>query len=216
MAGDGRGILAVWNNCAAGQETTYEAWYREEHLPERVGIPGFHFGRRYEALAATPRFFTYYVTDTPGILTSPAYAARLADPTPRTRAIMNGIFIDMTRTVCRRVVQRGRMEGGHVLTVRFGRPLDVAELDRMAGDLLAAGALRVEGWTADEPAKREIAAEEKIRGVDKKIAAALLVEVGYADEAQRLAAKLTSDLAGRAEVGAYRFLCALTHAEATS
>jgi hypothetical protein len=64
----GRGILAVWNDCAPGSEGQYEAWYRGEHLPERVGIPGFRGGWRYRAIDAEPEYFTFYETDTPEVL----------------------------------------------------------------------------------------------------------------------------------------------------
>ena len=34
------GVLALWNDCAPGQESAYEHWYQTEHLFERVGIAG--------------------------------------------------------------------------------------------------------------------------------------------------------------------------------
>ncbi|GIR54406.1 MAG: hypothetical protein CM15mP62_18770 [Rhodospirillaceae bacterium] len=46
----GSGVLAIWNDCAVGSEETYEKWYQTEHLPERLSIPGFKNGRRYQAL----------------------------------------------------------------------------------------------------------------------------------------------------------------------
>ena len=86
----GRGILAVWNNRDATIAAEYERWYVGEHLPERVGVDGFHWGRRYEAVTDTAarRFFTYYQTDDPAVLASPAYRARLAAPSPWTGRIM--------------------------------------------------------------------------------------------------------------------------------
>ena len=33
-----KGILAIWNDCAVGQETVFEDWYRNEHLAERLAI----------------------------------------------------------------------------------------------------------------------------------------------------------------------------------
>ena len=53
----GKGILAIWNDCAKGEETNYENWYQNEHLPERLGVPGFIRGRRYENLVDSPKFF---------------------------------------------------------------------------------------------------------------------------------------------------------------
>ena len=213
MGADGCGILAVWNNCASGQEAVYEAWYREEHLPERVGVPGFRYGRRYESTGAGPRYFTYYETDSPAVLTSPAYVARLQAPTARTTAIMSGVFIDMTRTVCRRTAARGALRGGVVVAARFTDPADPAALAQSVDAVVEAGALRAEAWVADEPPTRTISAEEAIRGADKKITACLLVEAGYEAEAARIAAALARQFGARAEIGSYRFLCSLAHAE---
>jgi hypothetical protein len=30
------GILAIWNDCAAGHEAEFEAWFQGEHLLERL------------------------------------------------------------------------------------------------------------------------------------------------------------------------------------
>ena len=35
----GGGILALWNDCEAGHEDAYEAWYQGEHLAERLRRP---------------------------------------------------------------------------------------------------------------------------------------------------------------------------------
>ncbi len=51
--------------------------HNREHMPERAAIPGFLGGRRYIALDARPEFFTLYVTESPAVISGPAYAARL-------------------------------------------------------------------------------------------------------------------------------------------
>ncbi len=115
----GSGILALWNDCAEGHLETYEAWYRGEHLFERLGIPGFQVGRRYENTALSPRFFTYYETETPAVLTSPGYQDRLNDPTPLTRKIMSSIFVNLSRTICERVEIHGQGHGAYVTTAKL-------------------------------------------------------------------------------------------------
>ena len=77
----GSGVLAVWNDCAVGSEETYEKWYQTEHLPERLSIPGFKNGRRYQALRGSPKYFTWYEVDTPSVLRSAEYVDRLSNPT---------------------------------------------------------------------------------------------------------------------------------------
>ena len=71
------GILAIWNDCKPDHLGAYEVWYQGEHLIERLGIPGFLRGRRYESLEPNgSKFFTYYETRTPDVLTSEAYRHR--------------------------------------------------------------------------------------------------------------------------------------------
>ena len=41
------GLLAVWNDIAAEDEAEFNAWYVEEHVPERLGVPGILSARRY-------------------------------------------------------------------------------------------------------------------------------------------------------------------------
>ena len=42
------GILSVFNDFAPEGYDHFERWYNREHLQERVNVPGFRFGRRYE------------------------------------------------------------------------------------------------------------------------------------------------------------------------
>ena len=37
----GTGFLALWNDFDPEREAEYECWHTFEHVPERVGIPGF-------------------------------------------------------------------------------------------------------------------------------------------------------------------------------
>ena len=82
------GILALWNDCAEAGETEYERWYMTQHLPERIGVPGFRFGRRYLRLEGDRKYFTFYETDTPDVLWSPEYMQRLGNPTDWTQRVM--------------------------------------------------------------------------------------------------------------------------------
>ena len=85
MALQGKGLLAIWNNIADGGDTEFLNWHIREHIPERVSISGFLRGRRYIAHEGHPKYFNFYETETPQILLSPAYRARLNAPTPWTR-----------------------------------------------------------------------------------------------------------------------------------
>lgn len=97
---EGPGILALWNDCSAGQEDLSETWYETEHLHDRVSIAGFRLGRHHQSVSSGPRCFTYYETDSADILFSPAYLEQLDNPSPLTRKVMQGVFTNVSLTVC--------------------------------------------------------------------------------------------------------------------
>jgi hypothetical protein len=47
------GILAIFNNAAPGREAEFDEWFQHEHLAERLAVPGFLLGRRYEAVSGS-------------------------------------------------------------------------------------------------------------------------------------------------------------------
>src|SRR5690606_28219746 len=85
MALLGSGVLAIWNGVEEGADQDFIEWHVLEHIPERVGIPGFLRGRRYIAVDGYPRYFNFYETENPDVLTSSPYRDRLNAPTDWTR-----------------------------------------------------------------------------------------------------------------------------------
>ncbi|HEX2537393.1 MAG TPA: hypothetical protein VHL13_03840 [Pseudolabrys sp.] len=202
------GILAIWNDVTPGREADFDAWFQGEHLVERLGVPGFRFGRRHEAVSGAPRFFVFYVTDGPEVLTSKPYLERLDNPTPMTRMIMSDVFKNMNRTLCRRVARRGDFRGSHAVTVRFNEAVDEAALTRRMDELAKDHAVAAaELWIAAD-AGAPVSMEEKLRGGDKKIKACLMVDTLRQQPAEALGARLAKDFP-QAEVGVYRVLCQL-------
>jgi hypothetical protein len=119
------GLLAVWNDCDDGVLDKYEHWYMNEHLPDRVGLPGVQQGVRYETTkpssqSVSPRFFTSYDLDDVSVLETPMYQAALLNPTPDTQFIM-AHFKNMCRTIARLVSHEGRAAGAWVVTLRLGQ-----------------------------------------------------------------------------------------------
>jgi hypothetical protein len=203
------GILAIWNDVAAGHEAEFDAWFQSEHLVERLGVPGFLFGRRHQAISGASGYFNFYVVESPAVLTSQPYLERLDNPTPMTKRIMSGVFINMNRTVCRRTLRRGSFRGAYAVTVRFNETPDegalAALLDTLVADTNIAGG---EIWMAVDPAGQPVSMEEKLRGGDKKIKACLIVDTLRQADAEALGARL-SRVFPAAEVGVFRALCQL-------
>jgi hypothetical protein len=201
------GILAIFNDCQAGREAEFEAWFQGEHLLERLSVPGFLFGRRHKAISGSPGYFNFYVVETPEVLTSKPYLERLDNPTPLTRKIMSGVFINANRTVCRRAVRRGGFRGAYAVTARFGQRPDETAL-RSALEKFTASTAVASGeiWLALDAAGMTVSKEEQMRGGDKKIAGALMLETLYQEDAQTVGAQLEKQFPA-ADLGIYRVLC---------
>ncbi len=81
----GTGLLMVWADVPPDKEEGFNRWYNEEHLAERLAIPGFLSGARYEAVKGGPKHLAVYELESPAVLESPAYKQVQANPTPATR-----------------------------------------------------------------------------------------------------------------------------------
>lgn len=203
------GILAIFNDCRPGREAEFEAWFQGEHLIERLAVPGFLFGRRHQAISGSAGYFNFYLVESPAVLTSKPYLARLDNPTPMTKTVMSEIFINMNRTVCRRTLRKGGFRGAYAVTVRFNAAPDEAalstELDASTADPAVAGG---EIWIALDPKGIPVSQEEKLRGGDQKIAGCLMIDTLRQAEAETIGASLARKFPGT-EVGVFRVLCQL-------
>jgi antibiotic biosynthesis monooxygenase (ABM) superfamily enzyme len=83
----GRGFMAIWSNVTPTNFDFYHDWLLNEHFPERVGIPGFISARVFRRRDGQDfQFFIIYETESPEVLASPEYLARLNNPTPNLKA----------------------------------------------------------------------------------------------------------------------------------
>lgn len=114
----GGAVLVVWHDVAPGGEAEFDHWHIREHIPERLGVPGFLRFRRYRVLRGPAAYFYFYETESIATLSSPAYLARLNDPTPWTRRVLP-LFRHTKRTACRVTATLGQGVGGTIA------PLDV-------------------------------------------------------------------------------------------
>jgi hypothetical protein len=89
MAGKkkGTGLLMVWCDVPADKEAEFNRWYNEEHIAERMAIPGFLSAARYEAVKGSPKHLAYYELESPAVLESAAYKKVSENPTPWTKRV---------------------------------------------------------------------------------------------------------------------------------
>ncbi|MEM8951409.1 MAG: hypothetical protein AAGC99_18990, partial [Pseudomonadota bacterium] len=204
------------NRCESDMEADYEVWYQTEHLHERLSIPGFRRGRRYQALQPEEGYFTCYETDGPDVLTSGAYRERVDNPTPMTAHIMRHAFTDMSRTVCRQTFVFGEMRGAFAATLQMPRLPPKAWLRDWAGLKTRAPSIaRIEGWQAIEETL-PASTEAQIRGGDERIEACLFIETLRESDCVSVLDHLDSELdLSDAEIGIYRLLCELTSSQSS-
>jgi hypothetical protein len=199
-----KGILAIFNNVAPGRDDDFNGWFQGEHLEERLGVPGFLYGRRHQALSGSSAYFNFYVVESPDVLTSRAYLDRVNTPTPRTRVTMTEIFKDMCRTVCRREVRVRDWRGGFTVTARFAAPHDLAALKMALADITKDETTVGEIWSSAE-AGGTMSEEEKLRGGDRKIAHCLLVDTLDQRKAEQIAGRLKGQFPA-ADLGVFRVI----------
>jgi hypothetical protein len=136
----GRAFLAMWHDIAIEAEAEFSRWHTREHMPERLGVPGFEVGRRYENSSLQMyRYFTIYEGRDLGVFESEPYLQRLNNPTPWSTR-MQPHFRNFIRGACVVVVSTGSGVGGAVLTARVefraaGRDAFVAIATDLADEL---------------------------------------------------------------------------------
>ena len=208
-----RGVLAIWHDTMPGTREATLAWYDSEHHAERVGLPGFREARRYKAIAGSPDLFVFYRTDGPDVLSSDAYRARLADPSPWSRRSLPNI-VNNIRGVCRIVGHTGARSGEWAVTVRADfasvPPDRQATLDALASLPGIAGA---ELWEADAPISGLYSAEQAMKGGRDAVPSVVLVLHASSEAAGRSALEMPDivALAGgdHGRIGLYRLAFAL-------
>ncbi len=114
----GSGVLAIWHGIAPEAEAELIRWHDTEHIPERVGVPGFLRGRRYRHALRPREYLDLYELESVEVARSAPYLARLDHPTPWTRRVLPH-FRDTFRIGCRVLASVGRGQGGAAVTLRL-------------------------------------------------------------------------------------------------
>src|SRR5262245_4115160 len=190
MLGDA--AIAMWWDVPPEVRAEFEDWHSHEHMPERLGIPGFLRGTRWAALSGEPSYFVLYETRDLKTITSGAYLERLNNPTPWSRKMMPH-HRNMVRSLCRVTASFGGGLAHCLATIRFSPE---GESRRSAMKWLAAEVIpslpQRKGLTSASLLESQPAAavpptaEQRIRGGDGQADCVLLI-CGYDAEAVRAA-----------------------------
>lgn len=216
-------VMAVWGDAEASVEAEFNEWYHRQHVPERVGMPGFRAGRRYRrADRGRHRYLAVYDVEALACFDDPVYRHTLDNPTDWTRRMMPG-FRNFVRATCRVRLVAGEVAGGWIATVRYDPGAERREpLARwVGGEVLhdlrdRAGITRVQLWEADLGRSLTATGEQSMRtgpdgrapftavieGTDRAVVEAALAESG-------IAAGLVARGAGDVASGVYQMMFAL-------
>lgn len=127
-----QGLLLAFTDPAEGTADAFNAWYDDEHTPNRLTVPGIFNARRYVAVeSGSPAYMALYDLESPETLGRPEYRRLYAEQSDREKAIMASIKID--RRVLRLVLdgEPWTEDAPYQMTVSL-QPPDGAESDLVA------------------------------------------------------------------------------------
>jgi len=217
----GQGMLLTSMDIDASDEADFNRWYDREHLEERVAIDGFLEARRYVAHDANPKYLCLYSTVDIEVLDSPAYRAKLANPTDWSIKTM-ARFRNMIRAVARVSISRGQGRGAALGIVRLrAHPgnedelravlrerLDPAERDGIISTHLIESDPALSGSTSAIPVEESAGAGDWFVLID-----ATRMEAATATIAAQFAGYSLSALGTQVSCGSYRLMWDLAKSE---
>lgn len=126
MAKKGTGLLMVWADVPADREAEFNRWYNEEHLAERLAIPGFLAGARYEAVKGGPKHLAVYELTSAAVMESAAYRKVQDNPSAWTQrsgpqAIATGYIRNIYAMIHPRDLSTQAASSGMAPALQIGR-----------------------------------------------------------------------------------------------
>jgi hypothetical protein len=99
------GLLLTMTEPPPAMEEEFNAWYDDEHLAERLAIPGFRSARRWVAdvPAGRGKYLGTYELDSPQVLNSEAYLKRFKNQTPWSKRCLSKCVV-FRRWACEQVL----------------------------------------------------------------------------------------------------------------
>jgi hypothetical protein len=187
----GKAAVAIWCDVESAIKEEFDDWHAHEHMPERLAIPGFLRGSRWESVDGRNACFVLYELESLAVLTAGPYLERLNNPTPWSKKIMP-YHRNMVRSLSRVQASFGIGLGQAMLTIRFSSPAGADEklvawlsgLPALKG-LVAAHLLRDAGPVQGAPTT-----EQRIRGGDQSADGIVLINGYDVDAVAQAAGKL--------------------------
>jgi hypothetical protein len=130
----GDGLLMVYCDVAREHEDEFNRWYNEEHIPERLAIPGVLNAARYKAVEGGPAYLACYELESADAWYSEAWQRWLKQPTAWSQrmspSVIGTAYIrNLYRRIYPQVTTSETAEAGMALVLLVGRMSVPAHLD---------------------------------------------------------------------------------------
>ena len=155
----------------ASDPAGHDHWHTYEHMHERLSIPGFLRGSRWLRTEGAPRYLIVYEVESVAMKESPAYLARLNDPTPWTTATMQRLR-GMVRGFCHVRTGAGYGLGRAALALRYSAsdPEEARAWLAQQAQSLASRPGFAAAYLLDPVEAPQMTREQAIRGKDATLA----------------------------------------------
>lgn len=142
------GILFVWTSADPEHELDFNRWYDREHVEERVRIPGFVSGTRYQSVRGPRKYLGLYRTVSLDAFQTPDYFKAFGQQTPWSVANLQRT-VDPMRRVCTIEAETGMGTGAWLAVLRLGASAIGQDAEAKAGmAALGEKLLRIDGVIA--------------------------------------------------------------------
>lgn len=183
------GFLAVFSDVKPADDRDYFDWLTTEHVQERLGIEGFLGTRIFRMpIEEGHRYFIWYRLQSAAVVDSPAYLARLNNPTPWSARIMPilGNFARGGGAVMTFGGSSGECLLCAVLPAVPSNPEDILQ------KLKANGAVTSAHFLVTDPGKSEVRTNERdLRTSNMSFAGLLVVESNNQDVLRAASASIS-------------------------
>lgn len=96
--------MVVFADVDIEHDAEFNAWYDEEHIPERMSAPGFLDSARYQALKGGPRYLAVYELESVEAVQTPEYLKMSQNPTDWTKRMSpTAIGRGTVRNICTQI-----------------------------------------------------------------------------------------------------------------
>lgn len=121
------GLLFVASDVDAADDADFNRWYDQEHVEERVRIPGFLSGARYSSLEGGRKYLGLYRTESLDVFGTAGYRAAFEKQTPWSIANLDRMRQPVRRVCAVRAVT-GFGSGSHLVVLPLADTADAEAL----------------------------------------------------------------------------------------